>query len=87
MGLCVSVLKEAKDWGGLLMNRRTGLLLCSPHCLSFPSCFASPLTELFTAFWFGARSLTRLPTATHLMCVFFFSGFPLLAYATNTAAL
>lgn len=48
---------EAKQWwwwrggggGGRLMNRRTGLLLGSSHCWSFPSCFACPLTELFMA--------------------------------------
>ncbi len=51
-GLCVSVLKlkpRGGEAGGCLMNRKTGLLHCSPHCWSFPSCFACPLTELFMA--------------------------------------
>lgn len=63
--VCVCVGAEAKEegvWSGVLMNRRTGLLLCSPNSRSFPSCFALPLTKLFMAFWFGARSLTHLPT-------------------------
>lgn len=51
--VCVSVLKlkprGGEGGGGCLMNRKTGLLLCSPHCWSFPSCFACPLTELFMA--------------------------------------
>lgn len=65
LGLCVCVGAEAKEegvWSGVLMNRRTGLLLCSPNSQSFPSCFALPLTKLFMAFWFGARSLAHLPT-------------------------
>lgn len=47
--VCVCLEAEAKEGGGFLMNRETGLLLCSPRCWSFPSCFACPLTELFMA--------------------------------------
>lgn len=35
--------------GGCLLNWKTGLLLYSPYCWSFPSCFACPLTQLFMA--------------------------------------
>ncbi len=47
--VCVCLEAEAKRWGSCVMNRETGLLLCSPLYWSFPSCFACPLTELFMA--------------------------------------
>ena len=50
--LGLSVLNQkpkSEGGGGCLMNKKTGRLPCSPHCWSFPSCFACPLTELFMA--------------------------------------
>lgn len=67
----VCAVAEVKKGGGGPMNRKTGLLLCSPHCCSFPSCFAFPLTELY-GLEFGARSLTLMPTATVILFFFFF---------------
>lgn len=66
---CVSVLMLKPRGVGGLMNRKRGLLLCFPHCWSFPSCFACPLTELFMALGL-VPDLSHTCQQEHVVCFF-----------------
>lgn len=59
------------------MNRKTGLLLCSPHCWSFPSCFACPLTELFMALGLAPDLSHTCQQQQVFFFVVFFMDYPL----------